>query len=115
MVEEENRRAWLKIVQPFLPTTISRKPFVLVFCTIEISESEISISSVWTPAACLKGCEIRPVSRHGIKRRVLHHQRVLLKASNRYLDHVRTVVSRLQHHSPEPRSLPARPNSCHDT
>jgi hypothetical protein len=42
-----------------------------------------------------------------------------LKASNTYengyLDHIRTVVSRLQHHGPEPRSLPARPNSCHNT
>jgi hypothetical protein len=30
------------------------------------------------------------------------------------LDHIRTVVSRLQHRGPEPRSLPARPNSCYD-
>jgi hypothetical protein len=66
MVEEGNRRAWLKIVHPFLATTMSRRPSVLVFCTIEISDSAISISSVWTPVACLQGGKNRPVSSYRI-------------------------------------------------
>jgi hypothetical protein len=66
MVEKENKRSWLKIVHPFLPTTMSRRPSVLVFWTIEISESAMSISSVWTPVACLQGGKNRSVSSHGI-------------------------------------------------